>query len=86
MLCEIARQIRDDQLEQVRSLEHDLGLILIAFRCRSLEPEREAKLREVMEQLGPQLQAPLDEPDEAKLDRIRAAENVLGLALVAVRS
>jgi hypothetical protein len=86
VLCEIARQIKDDQLEQVRTLEHDLGLTLVAFRCRSLEPEREEKLREIMEQLGLQIQAPLDEPDQDQLDRIRAAEDALGLALVAVRS
>jgi len=86
VLCEIARQIEDDQLEQVRTLEHDLGLTLVAFRCRSLEPAREEKLREIMAQLGPQLQAPLDDPDESTLARIRAAEDALGLALVAVRS
>lgn len=86
MLCDIARNLADDKLERIKTLENDLGLTIVAFSCRSLDPAREARLREVMEQLGPQLQAEPAEPDEAQLGRIRAEEQTMGLSLVAVRA
>jgi len=58
----------------------------VAFSCRELEPDREERLRQIMEQFGPQLQAEPDEPDEAQLGRIREVEEALGLSLVAVRA
>jgi len=85
MLCEIARNLDGDRLDTVKTLEHDLGLTLVAFSCRSLEPAREAKLQKMMEEFGAQLQAPPAEPDDAQLDRIRAAEQELGVSLVAVQ-
>ncbi len=84
MICEIARKLGDDDLERIQSLEDELGLTLVAFSCRSLDPAREEKLAQVMRELGPQLQAPPAQPDDAQLARIREAEGELGLALVAV--
>jgi hypothetical protein len=86
VLCEIARNLEGDRLEQVRALEHDLGLTLVAFSCRSLDPDREVKLQKIMDGLGPQLQAGPAEPDDVQLGRIRAAEEELGIALVAVQA
>jgi hypothetical protein len=85
MFCEIARKLEDQDLERIQSLENDLGLTIVAFSCRSLDdPAREEKLRKMMEELGPQLQAPPAEADDEQLERIREAEEQLGLALVAV--
>ena len=39
-----------------------------------------------MEEMGPVLQAEPAVPDEAQLDRIRVAEEAMGLSLVAVQS
>ncbi|NLT92455.1 MAG: hypothetical protein GXY02_04950 [Actinobacteria bacterium] len=86
MFCEIARKVDDDDLDRIRSLEDDLGLMLVAFSCRSLDPAREERLRKAMEELGPQLQAPPAEPDDAQLARIRRLEDDLGLSLIAVRA
>lgn len=86
MLCEIARNLNNDDLATVQSLERDLGLTVVAFSCRSLDPAREAKLQKIMDELGPMLQAKPAEPDDDQLGRIREAETMLGLSLVAVRS
>ncbi len=86
MFCEIARKVDDDDLDRIRSLEDDLGLMLVAFSCRSLDPAREERLRKAMEEWGPQLQAPPAEPDDAQLARIRRLEDDLGLSLIAVRA
>lgn len=85
MLCDIARNIPDDQLERIKALEDDLGLTIVAFSCRSLDPKREERLQKMMEELGPQLQAPPAEPDDEQLDRLRKTEEEMGLSLVAVR-
>ena len=84
MFCEIARKLDGEDLERIQSLEHDLGLTIVAFSCRSLDPAREEKLQKMMEELGPQLQAAPAETDDAQLGRIREAAEQLGLALVAV--
>jgi hypothetical protein len=86
MLCDIARNIEEDDLQTIQTLEQDLGLTLVAFSCRSLDPAREERVRAMMEELGPQLQAEPAEPDEEQLGRIRKAEETLGLSLVAVRA
>ena len=86
MLCDIARNLADDKLERIKTLESDLGLTIVGFSCRSLDPAREERLREVMQQLGPQLQAEPAAPDEAQLGRLREAEQTMGLSLVAVRA
>ena len=86
MLCYIATNLGDEQLERIKDLEHDLGLTIVAFSCRSLEPQREERLRKAMEELGPVLQAEPAPTDETQLDRIRSAEEAMGLSLVAVQS
>ena len=86
MFCDIARNLEDDKLQQIRALEGDLGLTVVAFSCRSLDPAREERLRALIEEFGPQLQAEPAEPDEEQLGRIRAAEETMGLSLVAVRA
>jgi hypothetical protein len=86
LLCEIARSLDGDRLETVKALEHDLGLTLVAFSCRTLDSAREAKLQNLMAEFGPQLQARPAEPDEAQLRRIRQVEQQLGLSLVAVQA
>ena len=83
MLCVIARNLGDNQLQGIKALEDDLGLTIVAFSCRSLDPAREERLHAMMEELGPLLQA---EPDEEQLDRIRETEETMGLSLVAVRA
>jgi hypothetical protein len=85
MLCDIARNLEGQQLERIKALEDDLGLTIVAFSCRTLAPEREERLREVMEGLGSLLQAEPAAADEAQLDTIRAAEKTMGLSLVAVQ-
>jgi hypothetical protein len=84
MFCEIARKLEDQDLDRIQTLEKDLGLTLVAFSCRSLDPAREEKLEAIMRELGPMLQAPLAEPDDAQLGRLREAEQELGLTLIAV--
>jgi hypothetical protein len=86
MFCEIARKLEGDDLEKIQSLEEDLGLTIVAFTCRSLDPAREEKLEAMMRELGPMLQAPLAEPDDAQLGRLREAEQELGLTLIAVNA
>ena len=86
MFCEIARKLEDDDLEKIQSLEKDFGPTIVAFTCRSLEPAREEKLEAIMRELGPMLQAPLAEPDDAQLGRLREAEQELGLTLIAVNA
>jgi hypothetical protein len=86
MFCEITRRLEGDELEKIQSLEQDLGITLVAFSCRSLDPAREERLKQIMEELGPQLQAEPAEPDDAQLARIRALEDELGLALIAVHA
>jgi len=85
VLCEIARRLGDDKLQRIKALEEDLGLTIVAFSCRSLDPAREERLSALMAEFGPQLQAEPAEPDETQLGQIREAEETMGLALVAVR-
>jgi hypothetical protein len=86
MICDIARNVDESKLAEIQGLEHDLGMTLVAFSCRELDPAREERLRKIMEQLGPVLQAPPAEPDDGQLSQIRQTEKTLGLLLVAVAS
>lgn len=86
MLCEIARKLSTDELSRIEALERDLGLTIVAFSCRSLDPEREERLHRIMEELGPPLRVPPAEADAAQLSTIREAEATLGVALVAVQA
>jgi len=85
MWCDIARNLDEAQLAQITALEDELGLAVVAFSCRELGADREAKLQEIMEQFGPMLQAEVAAPDDAQLARIREAEDELGLSLIAVK-
>ena len=85
MFCEIARQLDDQKVARIAELEAELGLTLVAFSCREMEAERAERLRAVMEQFGPVLQAEPATPDDTQLARLRAAEDELGLTLIAVR-
>lgn len=84
MLCEIARNLDEERLARITALEDELGLTIVAFSCRSLDAAREEKLRAIMEEFGPVLQAEPADPDEVQLRRIRETEESLGLSLVAV--
>ena len=86
MFCDIARNLEDDKLQTIRALEKDLGLTIVAFSCRSLDPAREERLHAMMEELGPLLEAEPAEPDEERLGRIREIEETMRLSLVAVRA
>ena len=86
MFCDIARNLEDDKLQRIKALEENLGLTIVAFSCRSLDPAREERLHAMMEELGPPLQAEPAEPDEEQLGRIREIEETMGLSLVAVRA
>jgi hypothetical protein len=86
MFCEIARKLDDEHLGRIKSLEEDLGLTLVAFSCRSLDPAREERLQRIMDELGPQLLTQPAEPDDEQLARIRALEEELGLTLIAVHA
>lgn len=84
MFCEITRRLDEQELARIQSLETDLGVALVAFSCRSLDPAREEKLQRIMDELGPQLLTQPAEPDDEQLTRIRALEEELGLTLIAV--
>jgi len=85
MICDFARPLDEADIKTIESLEQELGLLIVAFACRSFEPAREERLRKAMEAMGPLLQAEPAEPDEGQLGRIRQAEKAMGLSLVAVR-
>jgi hypothetical protein len=84
VICEFARDLGDEELATITELEQDLGVVIVAFACRSVDPAREARIQKAMAALGPMLQAPPVAADEVQLVRIRAAEQRLGLSLVAV--
>ena len=85
MFCEIARNLDEAQMARVTELEQELGLTIVAFSCREMDAAREEKLRAIMEQFGPVLQAEPAVADDAQLVRLRDAEEALGLSLVAVQ-
>jgi hypothetical protein len=84
MVCEIARGLEQTQLDEIQRLEHETGLTVVAFACRSLDPAREGRLKAIQAELGPVLTAEPARPSDEQLDRIRELEESLGLSLVAV--
>ena len=78
MYCDIAKNLDDEKLQGIQALEEGLGLTIVAFVCRSLDPAREERLRTLMEEFGPQLQAEPAEPDDEQLAQIREAEEAMG--------
>lgn len=84
MLCDIARNLSADDLTNIKELERSLDLTLVAYACRTLSADREERLRIAMAELG--LPLPVD-PATTTADQlacIRAAEQELGVSLVAV--
>jgi hypothetical protein len=86
MLCAIARNLDDPQLDEIKGLERDTGLTLVAFSCRSLDPEREERLRKIEAELGSPLQTAPARVSDDQLARIRSLEGAMGLSLVAVET
>jgi microsomal dipeptidase-like Zn-dependent dipeptidase len=86
MLCAIAKNLEDDQLSQIQSLERETGLMLVAFSCRTLDPDKEERLRQIEARIGSCLEADPVAVDDDQLAQIRHLEEATGLALVAVRS
>lgn len=86
MLCAIAKNLEEGQLDEIQALEHETGLTLVAFSCRSLDPEREERLRKIEAELGPPLQAEPVRLSEEQLAQIRSVEGTMGLSLVAVET
>lgn len=64
MLCSIATRLSEADLDEIASLEKDLGTTVLAFACH-----------------------PLDAADlsDEQLARVKALEDKLGVALVAVK-
>ena len=86
MLCAIAKNLEEEQLGEIMSLEEETGLTLVAFSCRSLDPEREERLRRIEAELGSPLQAEPAPISEEQLAQIRRLEGATGLSLVAVEA
>jgi hypothetical protein len=85
MVCEIARGLEPAQLDEIKGLESETGLTVVAFACRSLDPAREERLTALQREIGPMLVAAPAQPTDEQLARIRELEAQLGLSLVAVR-
>ena len=84
MLCDIAKNLGEEQLDEIQALEQAAGLTLVAFSCRSLDPEREERLRALAAELGSPLQNETARLSEGQLGQIRHLEEAMGLSLVAV--
>jgi hypothetical protein len=85
MVCEIARGLDPQQLDEIKGLEDETGLTVVAFACRSLDPTREERLKAIQAEMGPVLTVEPARPSDGQLARIRALERALGVSLVAVR-
>ncbi len=86
MLCAIARNLDEHQVDEIRALKEVTGLTLVAFACRSLDPKREERLRRIEAELGPPLQNDPAAVSHDQLTRIRRIEGELGLSLIAVEA
>jgi len=86
MLCAIAKNLEEGQLAEIEALEQKAGLTLVAFSCRSLDPEREERLRKIEAELGSPLQVEPAPVSEEQLGQIRGLEGTMGLSLVAVQA
>ncbi len=85
MLCDIARNLSSTDLERISRLERALGLTILAYSCRTLDPDREARLQQAMADMGLPRPVQAAAPTAAEIERIREIERDLGVALVAVR-
>jgi hypothetical protein len=62
MLCSLATKLGEKELGELRALEQDLGVTVLAFSCQSIDPaklseEQLGKIREVEDRLGVSLVA-----------------------------
>ena len=86
MLCAIAKNVDEGQLSEIQSLEQETGLTLVAYSCRTLDPAKEERLRQIEAEIGScQESDPVSVSDE-QLAQIRSLEESTGLALVAVQA
>jgi hypothetical protein len=85
MMCAIAKNLEEGQVSEIEALEQQTGLTLVAFSCRSLDPEREERLRKIEAELGSPLQTEAAAISEEQLGQIRGLEGEMGLSLVAVQ-
>jgi hypothetical protein len=62
MMCSLATNLDDGQLEQIAALEDELGVTMLAFVCHQLDPaaigkEKVARIAGLEEKLGVSLVA-----------------------------
>lgn len=62
MLCSIATKLDEGQLGEIRALEQELGMTVLAFGCHKVEPaeasdEQIARIKELESRLGVSLVA-----------------------------
>ncbi len=84
MLCDIARDLDEPQLDEIRGRERERALTLVAFSCHSHSPAREERPRTLAAEPGSPLQTEPAPVSEEQLAQIRRLERALGLSLVAV--
>ena len=85
MLCAIANNLEEGQLTEIEALERQTGLTLVAFSCRSVDPEREERLRQIEAEVGSPLHTDPVAVSDEQLAQIRRLEETMGLSLVAVQ-
>lgn len=85
MLCDIAHNLSAEDLRRIQTLENALGLTIVAFSCRAMDPQREERMRKISEELSLTPHVAPAVPDDQQLRQIQEAEKVLGVALVAVQ-
>ena len=86
MLCAIAKNLEEGQLGEIETLERETGLTLVAFSCRTLDPEREERLRKVEAEIGSCPETESVPISDEQLAQIRRLEAATGLSLVAVKA
>lgn len=86
MLCAIAKNLEEGQLGEIQSLERQTGLTLVAYSCRTLDPEKEERLRQIEAEIGSCLESDPVPVNEEQLTQIKRLEETTGLALVAVQA
>ncbi|HJW76150.1 MAG TPA: hypothetical protein VJ787_10855 [Thermoleophilia bacterium] len=84
MLCAIAKNLEEGRLGEIQSLEAETGLTLVAYSCRTLDPEKEERLRQIEAEIGSCLESDPVPVSEEQLAQIKRLEETTGLALVAV--
>jgi hypothetical protein len=57
MLCSLASKLGDKELGEIEALEKDLGVTVLAFSCKAIDPatvseDQLTRIREVEDKLG----------------------------------